>query len=122
VEEEVIQSAPIAVGAAVVTEAGALDAQFLIHVPTVDAEGDKIGVENIRRATRAGLLAATHYKMERIAIPGFGYGEVGVPYDEAARAIIDEVRAYRGNHPEMIALIDEDEIMLAAFKQELGES
>lgn len=120
VEEEIMRSAPIAVGAAVVTGSGQLQITHLIHVPVTEQPGMKIGVENIRRATRAGLLASTHFEMAQVAIPGFGYGEIGVPYDEAARAIIDEVRAYRGAFPEKVFLIDQNEEMIDAFKQELG--
>jgi O-acetyl-ADP-ribose deacetylase (regulator of RNase III) len=120
VEEEAVRSAPIAVGAAVVTGAGTLPVRQIIHVPLVEQPGMKVGVENIRRATRAGLLAANHFQLPRIAIPGFGYGELGVPYDEAARAIIDEVRAFRGQCPQGVALIDTDVWMLVALREELG--
>ena len=120
VEQEVVKSAPIAVGAAVATTAGALGIRYVIHVPVIELPGMKIGVENIRRATRAGLLAATHYQMERVAIPGIGYGEMGVPFDEAARAIIDEVKAYRATHPNAVVLMDTNPEMVDAFRQHLG--
>jgi len=121
VEEEAMRSAPIAGGAAVVTGAGELGTvSQVIHVPLVEQPGLKVGVENIRRATRASLLAANHFQLARIAIPGFGYGEIGVPYDEAARAIIDEIRAFRGSCPQAVALIDTDLGMLVALREELG--
>ncbi len=121
VEDEVLGSAPIAVGAAVVTTAGALSCRRVVHVPVSEQAAGKVGVENIRRATRAGLLAATHFQLEQVAIPGFGYGEMGVPYDEAARAIIDEIRAYRGVHPRVVVLIDTDPEMVGAFQTELDD-
>jgi O-acetyl-ADP-ribose deacetylase len=121
VEDEVRRSAPIAVGAAVVTSGGALSVRHIVHVPLTEHPGMKVGVENIRRATRAGLLASTHFQLERIAIPGFGNGEIGVPCDEAARAIIDEVRAYRGAHPVYVVLLDQDPEMIAAFSEMLGD-
>jgi O-acetyl-ADP-ribose deacetylase len=121
IEEEVLRSAPIAVGAAVVTGGGALPFKHLIHVPVTEEAGMKIGVENIRRATRAGLLAATHVHLESVAIPGFGTGELGVAQDEAARAIIDEIRGYRGTHPVSVCLMDTDPDMVESFQIELGE-
>jgi O-acetyl-ADP-ribose deacetylase len=121
VEDEARKSAPIAVGAAIVTSAGALSVRHIVHVPVTEQAGMKIGVENIRRATRAGLLASTRFQLERIAIPGIGFGEIGVPCDEAARAIIDEVRAYRGAHPALVVLLDTDPEMVAAFSQMLGD-
>jgi hypothetical protein len=59
--------------------------------------------------------------MERIAIPGMGYVDEGVPHDEAARAIIDEIRAYRNIYPAKVTLLDEDSEMRIAFSIELGE-
>lgn len=122
VEEEVLKSAPVAVGAAVGTRPGRLNVNRIIHVPVIEQNGLKIPIENIRRATRAGLLASTHFQLEKIAIPGFGYGEFGVPHDEAARAILDEIRAYRTTYPSYIALIDMDHDMLEAFVNEIEDA
>ena len=121
VEELASQSAPIAVGAALVTPGGKLGVTHVIHAPIIEQAGMRIGVENIRRATRAGLLAATHFQFEKVAIPGMGYGEGGVPHDEAARAIIDEIRAYKASPPTEAVLLDTDPDMVKAFRTQLGE-
>lgn len=122
VEADAATHAPIAVGAALVTEGYKLKAPHIIHAPIMEQPGMRVGVENIRRATRAGLLAATYYEMEHIAIPGMGYGENGVPHDEAARAIIDEVRAYKGETPSQVTLMDGGQEMFDSFISELGDS
>ena len=70
--------APIAVGAAVVTNAGQLPARRVIHAPTMEQPGTKVGVENVRRATRAALLAAAHHNLELIAIPGMTFSTKNV--------------------------------------------
>lgn len=121
VELEAVEHAPIAVGAALVSIGGTLKVKYLIHAPLIEQPGLRVGVENIRRATRAGLLAATHYRMESIAIPGMGYDEMGVPHDEAARAIIDEVRGYKGTLPTRVTLLDADPEMYDSFLTEFGE-
>jgi O-acetyl-ADP-ribose deacetylase (regulator of RNase III) len=121
IEEEVAGAAPIAVGAAVVTGGGGLQVSHVIHVPVVEQPGMRIGIESVRRATRAGLLAANHFGMERIAIPGIGYGENGIPYDETARAIIDEIFAFKGQQPSSITLIDTDTTMVEAFHHEISD-
>ena len=121
VEELAAKSAPIAVGAALVTPGGNLGVSHVIHAPIIEQAGMRVGVENIRRATRAGLLAATHFQFEKVAIPGMGYGEGGVPHDEAARAIIDEIRAYKATPPTEVVLMDTDPDMLRAFRTQLGE-
>lgn len=120
IEAQVVKHAPIAVGAALVTDAPGLDVRKLIHAPLVDQAGLRVGVENIRRATRAALLAVARYDLDRLVIPGMGYGENGVPTDEAARAIIDEVIAFKSPPPSVVVLIDADTEMSQAFEQQLG--
>src|SRR5687767_15032574 len=93
IQREAMACAPIAVGAAIVTGAGKLYAKHVIHAPTMEEPGLKIGVENVRRATRAALIAAAARGFDTIAFPGLGTGNGGVDQDEAARAMVDELRA-----------------------------
>jgi len=122
IQQEAMASAPIAVGAAVVTTAGKLHARAVIHAPTMEEPGLKIGVENVRRATRAALIAAAHHGFETIALPGIGTGVGGVDRDEAARAMVDELRAHRMGKPQTIYLVDLDDDMLNAFKEALANA
>jgi O-acetyl-ADP-ribose deacetylase (regulator of RNase III) len=119
IQQEAMACAPIAVGAAVVTTAGKLYARHVIHAPTMEEPGTKIGVENVRRATRAALIAASVHGFDMIAMPGIGTGVGGVDQDEAARAIVDELRAHRQPKPQTIYLVDIDEEMLFAFEEAL---
>lgn len=119
IQHEAMSSAPIAVGAAVVTTAGKLHARAVIHAPTMEEPGMKIGVENVRRATRAALIAAAHHGFEVIAFPGLGTGIGGVDHDEAARAMVDEIRALRAPKPSTIYLVDMDDSMILAFEEAL---
>lgn len=119
IQQEAMACAPIAVGAAVVTTAGKLPAKAVIHAPTMEEPGLKIGVENVRRATRAALIAAAVNGFDMIAIPGLGTGIGGVDRDEAARAMVDELRAHRQAKPQTIYLVDIDDAMLAAFEEAL---
>jgi O-acetyl-ADP-ribose deacetylase (regulator of RNase III) len=105
IEDEAKACAPVAVGAAVVTTAGELFVKAVIHAPTMEEPGMKIGVENVRRATRAALLAAARNNYETIAFPAIGAGVGGVPFDEAARAMVDELRAHRQPQPSTVYLI-----------------
>jgi len=112
IQREAMSLAPIAVGAAVVTNAGNLFAKHVIHAPTMEQPGTKIGVENVRRATRAALLAAAHHSLEVIAIPGMGTGLGGVDPADAARAMVDELRAHKQAKPSTVYLVDlSDEIL-----------
>ena len=120
IEREVATHAPIAIGAAIVTEAPSLRVRHLIHAPAMETPGVRIGVESIRRATRAGFLAASHYALERVAIPGFGYGELGVSHEEAARAMIDEATGFKKPQPVFLIVLDTDPTMYDALKLQTG--
>jgi O-acetyl-ADP-ribose deacetylase (regulator of RNase III) len=120
IQQEAMASAPIAVGAAVVTTAGRLHAKHVIHAPTMEEPGLKIGVENVRRATRAALIAANHHGFDVIAFPSIGTADIGgVDRDEAARAMVDELRAHRGPKPGTIYLVDSDDAIILAFEDAL---
>ena len=119
IEGEAKAAAPVAVGAAVVTGAGQLWCKAIIHAPTMEEPGMKIGVENVRRATRAALLAAGRNGYETIAFPGMGTGTGQVPYDEAARAMVDELRAHKMPQPSTIWLIATNHDMIYVFEDAL---
>jgi len=119
IQREAMSLAPIAVGAAVVTNAGKLWAKHVIHAPTMEDPGMKIGVENVRRAARAALLAASRHAFDVIAIPGMGTGLGGVDPVDAARAIVDEVRAHRPPKPSTIYLVDIDDDMIDCLEEAL---
>jgi O-acetyl-ADP-ribose deacetylase (regulator of RNase III) len=119
IQREAMSLAPIPVGAAVVTNAGHLQARHVIHAPTMEQPGSKVGVENVRRATRAALLAAAHHGFDLIAIPGMGTGLGGVDPSDAARAIVDELRAHRQAKPSTVYLVDLDDEILFCLEEAL---
>ncbi len=119
IQQQAMQSAPIAVGAALVTTAGQLPAKNVIHVPTMEEPGMKIGAENVRRAARAALIAADRNHFKVIAMPGIGTDLGEVPCDEAARAIVEEIRAHRRPNPETIYLVDQNQEMVDALEEAL---
>jgi O-acetyl-ADP-ribose deacetylase (regulator of RNase III) len=119
IQQAAMQAAPIAVGAALVTTAGQLPAKNVIHVPTMEEPGMQIGAENVRRAARAALIASDRNGFKVIAIPGIGTDLGGVPIEEAARAIVEEIRAHRRPNPETIYLVDTNEMMIQALEEAL---
>jgi O-acetyl-ADP-ribose deacetylase (regulator of RNase III) len=118
IEQEARARAPIAIGAALVTKAGSLPAKFVIHVPTMDEPGQQIGAESVRRAARAALIASNACKHQVVALPGIG-ADVGVAVEEAARAIVEEIRAHKKPFPETLYLVDTSAEMVAAFEDAL---
>jgi O-acetyl-ADP-ribose deacetylase (regulator of RNase III) len=119
IEDEAREAAPIAVGAAVVLTAGELFCKAVIYAPTMEEPGMKIGVEAVRRSTRAAMLAAGRYNHAVIAFPLIGTGIGGVPVDEAARAMVDELRAHRQPKPTTVYLVDIDDEILMCLEEAL---
>ncbi|MCE9572283.1 MAG: macro domain-containing protein [Deltaproteobacteria bacterium] len=119
IQQAAMAAAPIAVGAAIITTAGQLPCKHIIHVPTMEEPGVKIGAENVRRAARAALIAADINQFKVIAFPGMGTDLADVPMDEAARAIVEEIRAHRRPNPETVYLVDSRLEMIEAFEEAL---
>ena len=71
------------------------------------------------RATRAALLAAAHHGFDLVAIPGMGTGLGGVDPSDAARAIVDELRAHRQPKPATVYLVDLDDEILFCLEEAL---
>ena len=85
----------------------------------MEEPGLKVSVENVRRATRAALLAATQRGFDVIALPGLGTGLGGADHSDAARAMVNELRAHRQPHPSTVWLVDLNDEVLAHLEDAL---
>ncbi|WP_456475676.1 macro domain-containing protein [Candidatus Pyrohabitans sp.] len=123
IEREAMAKAPISVGSATVTTAGRLKAKAVIHASTMAEPAQKIGVEEVRLATRAALRAAAEHGFKSVAFPGMGTGVGGVAKHEAARAMLVEIRAHLAREalPERVILVAFDEELFSAFQQALNK-
>jgi len=119
IQHDAMAAAPIAVGAAIITTAGTLPCRFVIHAPIMEEPGQKIPAENVRRAARASLIAADVKQFKMIAFTGMGTDLGDVPMDEAARAIVEEIRAHKRPCPETVYLVDANAPMVEAFEEAL---
>jgi len=116
IENQAIAKAPIPVGSAVFTSAGSLPCDFVIHAPTMEQPAMRIGVDNVRHATRAALELGIELRIKTIAIPGMGTGVGGVAADEAAEAIVSIVKGLEDKF-EKIILLDRSDEMITSFKK-----
>lgn len=87
---------PIRVGEAAVTGGGDLPARWVIHAAAMGDAPPSPG--SIRSATRHALALASEHEMERVAFPVLGSGVGGFSFDEAARLMLEEVRAHGTSH------------------------
>ena len=116
IEKEAVAKAPISIGKAVATTAGSLPCNFVIHAPTMKQPAMRIGVENVRLATKAAFETALDLNIKSIAIPGMGTGVGGVPAIAAAREIITLAKHYENNF-DKIYLVDRNEEMIDSFNR-----
>jgi O-acetyl-ADP-ribose deacetylase (regulator of RNase III) len=116
VEAAAMRHAPLAIGAAFVTDAGNMKARNLVHVPNTDVPGGKVQVEDILRATAAVLVACQVKGFTSIAVPLMGAFDSGIPAEEAARAIHSEFRSHRAEQPLTVLLMAKDADEVEVFE------
>jgi serine/threonine-protein kinase len=87
-EERLARIGPIPVGGAVLTPAGRLDADFLIHVVVMSDEEPQSSM-SIQRALRNGLRRAADWGLESLAVPALGLGAGSIDAEIPARALVD---------------------------------
>src|SRR5919109_2801251 len=71
IEEEAVRQGPIAVGGAIVTGGGALQARYVIHAAAM-GQDLLTSADLIRQATTSSLKRATQLGMETAALPALG--------------------------------------------------
>jgi len=93
IEDEAMKKGPISVGEAVVTSAGKLKAQYVIHA-AVMGQDLITNEEYMKNATSNSLKRAEELKINSVAFPAFGTGVGGFPMDRCARIMLDEVKDF----------------------------
>ena len=94
---------PLKVGDAAITGAGNLSAQYVIHAA---AMGDLPPTpDTIRNATRSAMELAREHQILSIAFPVLGSGVGGFPFNEAARIMVEEIKAFTVATPEMETVV-----------------
>ena len=76
----------------------------------------RIPVGNVTLATRGALKLAEREGYTSVALPGMGTGVGGVLHADAARAMLQEIRAFRGTRLRKVILVDVDAAMVSAWE------
>jgi len=118
IEEEAISKGPIEVGEAVVTNAGRLKANYVIHAATMGMDF-RTDEKKIRDATRNSMKKAQELGIKSIAFPALGTGVGGFPKEVAARIMKEEIEKFKGekNAPEKVIFVLFDEESYRVFKE-----
>lgn len=87
-QERLRRMGMIPVGGAVLTPAGSLAADFLIHVVVMSDEEPQTSL-SIQRALRNGLRRAADWGLESLAVPPLGLGAGSIEPEVPARALVE---------------------------------
>jgi O-acetyl-ADP-ribose deacetylase (regulator of RNase III) len=121
IQKELDELGPVETGGVVVTEAGKLQAGFIVHAvgPRFN-EDDTEG--KLRTTVLNSLKAAEEKGAKRIAFPPMGTGFYAVPLDICARVMIETINAYlegeTGIEEVVICVVDQRE--LTPFEAQLA--
>lgn len=85
---------PLAVGSAVVTPAGALGVELMIH-GVVSSDVEPASRASVRQAVSSTLQRAADWGIAHLAIAPFGIGAGNLDIEESAEVIVDAVRRHR---------------------------
>lgn len=89
-------------GQAVITKAGKLPAQFVIHtVGPVWNGGDSGEAKGLTDCYHNSLLLAIEHGCKTIAFPNISTGIYHYPKDQAARIAVETVTSFLSSHPEI---------------------
>ena len=106
--DQLALSEPLAVGSAVVTGAGDLPVDLLVHA-IVSSDTERVSREGVRRALRSALQRVLAWQIAEIAIPPFGLGAGNLDIDESAQLMADELARHldTGAYPTRVTLVAE---------------
>lgn len=120
VEREAMKHAPIPVGHAILTSGGQTRFRGIIHAPTMPNPAMRIPAVNVGLATKAALMCADKAGFTSVALPGMGTGVGGVPPEEAAHHMIQEIRDFQPRTLRRVILVDIDPDMIRAWREQLS--
>ncbi|HKG96040.1 MAG TPA: macro domain-containing protein, partial [Gemmatimonadaceae bacterium] len=114
-------SEPLPVGSAVVTGAGALGVELMIHA-VVMSDTERVSRDSVRRAVQSTLHRAADWQIAELGMPPFGLGAGNLDPDESADAMVDAMLPLleRARYPERVTVIVENADEERAFVARLA--
>jgi O-acetyl-ADP-ribose deacetylase len=101
IEREAVAKGPIAVGDAVATGGGQLNAKHVIH-GAVMGQDLQTNADLVRRTTRRCLEVADGLGARSLALPAFGTGVARFPVAECAGIMVDEASRFEAESLERV--------------------
>ena len=94
IQKQALTKAPVPIGRAVATTAEKLKAKYVIHAPTMIRPAMPASLEDVKAATRAALACAHGMGLLSLAFPGLGTGVGGLDPQDAANAMVEEIKRH----------------------------
>lgn len=120
VEAQCRRIGDLPVGSAVITTAGALHAQFMVHA-IVRSIDEQVTESIVRRALQNGLRRLVEWGIASVAIPPIGTGAGNLDPEDAAREMIPTIIEHMRSslHPSRVELFVESDYERDAFERVL---
>lgn len=112
---------PLGIGAAIVTGAGALDAELIIHAVVSGVE-ERVSRDGVRRATLSALQRAADFQVRHLGMLPFGLGAGNLDPDGAAEAMLDAIERHvaRAKYPARVTILAESESEAESFASRIA--
>lgn len=122
IQKELDEIGSVPTGDAVVTQAGILKADYIIHVngPKFREEDER---EKLERAVKSVLARAEEKGVKRVAFPPIGTGMYQVPMDLCADVMVDTISHHlaNGSMLEEVLIVVQDPREITPFEAKIQE-
>jgi len=111
---------PLPVGAAVVTPAGDLEVELIVHA-VVCSQTEPVTAASVRRALTSALQRAVDWQLESIGIAPFGLGAGNLDIEESAEIMVGVITEHckRARFPTSVSIVaesaDEEHALVTAL-------
>ena len=114
---------PLPVGAAVVTAAGDLGVELLIHA-VVTSDEERVSPTSVRRALTSALQRAVDFEIGELAVAPFGIGAGNIAIEDSAELMTEVMTRHlqRSPYPRGIVVIVENEAEASAWRVALARA
>ncbi|MHB1169851.1 MAG: macro domain-containing protein [Longimicrobiales bacterium] len=106
------------VGSAVITGAGNLRAQFLVHA-IVRSIDEPVSAQTVKRALQNGLRRLSEWAIESVAMPPLGTGAGNLDAEESAQTMVPALLEHMrdASHPSQVEIRVDSEYERDAFER-----
>lgn len=122
IQKELDEIGSVPTGEAVVTQAGILKAEYIIHVngPKFREENEKDKLESV---VTAALSRAEEKGVKRVAFPPIGTGMYQVPMDLCANVMVDTISRHlaNGSNLDEVLIVVQDPREITPFEAKIQE-